>query len=103
MDNVTLPPILEKLRIVILRFARCPNIEGLVEDQEAEAIASVQKGGRGRIVGSAHRVEARGPQQFNPPFFSPVECRGSEWPVVMMHAAAHQLDRLTIEKKAFVY
>ena len=100
--DITLPPILEELRIVVLCFALGPDIEGLVEDQEAETVASVQKGGRRRIVGSAHGVEARGLEQFNLPFFSPIECGGSKWPIVMMHAAAHQLDGLTIQKKAFV-
>jgi hypothetical protein len=54
-------------------------------------------------VGSTHGIEPRRLEQFNPPFLSPVERGGSEWPIVMMHAAARQLDRLAIEKQAFVY
>ena len=50
----------------------------------------------------AHRVEARGLQEFDPSFFRTVERRGPKGSVVVMNASAHKLDGFTVEQQALV-
>ena len=51
------------------------------------------------VVGGADGVHARGLHEFDAALFGAVEGGGSEGAIVMMHAAAGELDGLAIEQE----
>ena len=81
-------------------LADVPHIEGLVQNQQAKPVASIQKGGRGGIVRATDRVETAGLEDFDFAFFGAVVRPGAKRPVVMMQTAALQFKRLAIEGKS---
>ncbi len=99
--EIAFPPVLEIEVVVVGILGFFPHVEGLIDDEDAEAIAGIEKGGRRRIVAGADRVEAVGLHELDAAFFGAVNGGGTERTVVMMHAAAFEFDPLAVELKAF--
>ncbi len=95
--DIPLPPIVEEARIVVLRFALCPDIEWLVEHEQTESITSIKKCRGRRIMCRADGIEARCLQQLNPSLLGPIEGRGAKRPIVVMNTAASELDGCAVQ------
>lgn len=93
-------PVLEFEVVVVGGFGGLPVVEDFIHDEHAEAIAGVEEGGRGGIVGGAEGVEAGVFEDFDAAEFGAVEGGGAEWAVVMMEAAAVEFDGLAVDLEA---
>ena len=98
--DVLLPPFIEIAAVIELDLVRLPYVERLIENQQAEAVARVQKRGRRRIVRRAHGIHARSLQQLHSALFRAIKGRSAERSVVVMNAAAGQLDGLAVEQQS---
>ena len=79
------------LREVVCVFLHVPDVESLVENQQPDLIAGIQKfRGRG-IVCHAERHKAIVLMEQNLSIFAVVICSRSDDPVIMVDAAAFQL------------
>ena len=77
-----------------------PGVERLIHHQHSQPVARCQKRRRGRVVTCANGVETRRFQEFDAPLFGAVGSRASQQPVVVMHAAAAQLNRRSVQHKS---
>eukprot|EP00966_Prymnesium_polylepis_P019632 452591-Prymnesium_polylepis.1 len=99
--HVALPPLVEELVVVVAVLARVPAVEGLLHEQHAEPVASVDKCARDRVVRRADRVVAIGLQQLDPPLLGAADRLGAERAVVVVHAPTMQLEAAAVEHEAF--
>ncbi len=100
--EVALPPVGE-VRVIVLRVGgllALPLIEGLVHHQHAQAVARVEKRGRGRVVAGADGVEAVRLHQLDAALLGAIDRGGAEQAVVVVQAAALQLDALAVDAQA---
>jgi hypothetical protein len=56
--DIGVGPRLEEASVVVRVLPVVPTVEGLIHDQEAEAIGDIEQLGRGRVVGGAKPVGA---------------------------------------------
>src|SRR5580698_3606651 len=90
--SIPLPPFVEVTAVVILHLAHFPHIEGLIQNQETQAIARVEERRRWWVMRGADGVIAGRFQQFHTTFLSAIECSSPERSIVVMHAAPGKLD-----------
>ena len=98
--EIPLPPFLEIEMVVLWILFVLPAIESFVEHHHAKAVARVEKRGRRWIVAGANCIESICLHQLNPAFLGAVDCRRSQHAIVMVQAAAFQLENLTVNAKA---
>ncbi len=98
--EILLPPCIEVAGVIEFDLVRLPHVERLVENQQADPVAGIQKCGARRIVRSPHRTVSRRLQQFHSALFGAVECCRTQRPVVVVNAAARQLHRLAVQKQS---
>ena len=97
--DIALPPRVKIIPIVELHLVRLPRIERLIQHQQPEPVARIQKCRRRRIVRRPHRVVPRPLQQLHPPLLGPVKRRRPQRPVIVVHAPTRQLHRLSIQQQ----
>ena len=78
-----------------------PDVKRLVNHQDAEPVASVQKGLGGWIVAGADRVVTIGLENFQAALLGAVEGGRAEQTIVMVDAAAAKFGRHPIEQQPF--
>src|SRR5271166_1614479 len=100
--EVLLPPLIEVAGVIELNFVRLSHIERFIQHQDTDAIACIQERGGWRVMRRSHGIVTSRLEQLDSSFFSTVKSRRSEGSVVMMNAAADQLDGLPIEHQAFI-
>src|SRR5450756_1678937 len=88
--------------VVLPVLAFVPTVERLVDHENSQPVACVEKYRRRRIVASANGVESVRLHQFDAALFRAVNRRRSEQSVVMMHAAAFELEHLAVEPETIL-
>ena len=96
--NVGLPGGVEEPAVVLRVLAILPAVERLIHDQEALSVAGVQEGRRGWIVAGADGVEPGALEEGDAPLLGLVEGACPEGAVVVVDAAAAQLQRLAVQQ-----
>ena len=96
------PPLVELARHVVLDLGRLPDVEGLVEHQQSQAVARVEERLGRHVVRRADGIEACGLQQLDATCLGAIEGRGAKRPVVVVHAAPGQLDGHAVQQKSLL-
>jgi hypothetical protein len=98
--EVAAPPVVEAHVVVANVLAVAPTVERFVDDEHPEAVACVEERRRRRIVRTAHSVESVRLEQLDLAFLGTIVRRRAERTVVVVHAAASQLERLAVQAEA---
>src|SRR5580704_6879325 len=99
--NVLLPPFMEEAGIIVFTLAHRPNIEWLIQYEQTQSIAGIQKR-RGRwVVRCTYGVEPCGLQKFHSSFFRSIKCCRPKNPVVVMDTSARKFDGSPVEQQPF--
>ena len=94
------PPVgLKAAGIIELRFGAVPHIPGLVHDVQAQLIAGIQQTAAHGVVGRADGIEAEGFHFLHPAVFTDIIAPGTEDAVIVVDAAAAELDGLPVDKE----
>ncbi len=83
---VALPPIIKTDVIIVSVFSHAPAVEGFVDYQHAQPVASIQEGWCGWIVRAADGIEPAGFEHFNFALLSAVITRCAQDAVIVMDA-----------------
>ena len=91
----------EILAVVIGTLGFFPLVEHLVDDEHAEAVASVKESLCGQIVATPNGIVALRFQKLHLAYFSTVYASGSQKSIIMVYTAAIEFGRLAVEQEAF--
>ena len=103
-DEVLLRPFIEQRRIraVQLAFRDRPFVEGFIHDQDAQAVAEIEKFRGRRVVTAANRITTHRLEQRQSPFpYLDWHGCAHRTPIVVQ-AHAEDFDMLAVEEKAVV-
>ena len=100
--HLLLPAIQEVDVLVQGALALAPGVEGLVHHVEPQYVAGVEEAGGRRVVGAAHGVEAVLLQQAGLAVFAAPVAGRAQQAVVVVHAAALELDGLAVDQQALL-
>jgi integrase len=81
--DVLLPPVIKVTGVVEFALADRPDVERLINDEQTQAIACIEKSRRRRIVCRSDSIKARCLQELHLPLLCPIECRSTEWPAYL--------------------
>ena len=101
-SQIPVAPFIKELMIVLLAFSFLPLVEGFMNHQHTQSVASIKEMLGHLIVGTSDGIVAVSFHQFHFPFFGTVDGGGSQKSVIVMYATPFQLHRLTIQQKAFL-
>ena len=96
-DQIPLMPLLEILMVVIAEFFLFPDIEGLIHDHEAHAVAHRIEFRLARIVTRADGVAAHLAQDFELTLQGPVGNGGPKRAEVVVHTNAFNIDAFPVQ------
>ena len=91
----------EETGIVVRVLGDAPLVESLVDDQQAHAVAGIQKALCRNVVRAADCVETVAFEQFGLPFLRTVVRGRTQQSMVVVHASAFQFRGFAIEQEAF--
>jgi len=98
--QVTLPPGIKVGVVIVGILAVSPAVEGLVHHEHTMRIARVEKGGRDGVVARTDGIVAGSLEHEDLALLCARDGHRTERPVVVVHAAAVQLQALPIEHKS---
>ena len=95
-SQIPVAPFIKELMIVLLAFSFLPLVEGFMNHQHTQSVASIKEILGHLIVGTSDGIVAVSFHQFHFPFFGTVDGGGSQKSVIVMYATP-PLARLFID------